>query len=100
MPRLCYTAFVTFEMNIRLKPDTEEWLKAQVAEGRFESIEQAVEILLEEGRLNQEALDRVDLSWAQPYLDEGLADLEAGRVPPAEQVHAEIRAIFVRPKGT
>ena len=87
-------------MNIRLKPDTEEWLKNQVAEGRFESIEQAVEILLEEGRLNQETLDRADLSWAQPYIDEGLADLEAGRVHPAERVHAEIRAMFVRPKGT
>ena len=72
-------------MNIRLKPDTEEWLKNQVAEGRFESIEQAVEILLEE---------------AQPYIDEGLADLDAGRVHPAERVHAEIRAMFVRPKGT
>jgi predicted transcriptional regulator len=87
-------------MNIRLKPDTEEWLKTQVAEGRFESIEQAVEILLVEGRLNQEALDHADLSWAKPYIDEGLADLEAGRVYPAEQVHAEIRAMFVRPKET
>jgi predicted transcriptional regulator len=85
-------------MNIRLKPDTEEWLKAQVAEGRFESIEQAVEILLEEGRLNQEALDAEDLSWAKPYIDEGLADLEAGRVYPAEQVYAEIRAMFARPE--
>jgi predicted transcriptional regulator len=87
-------------MNIRLKPDTEEWLRVQVAEGRFESIEQAVEILLEEGRLNQEALDLADLSWTKPYIDEGLADLEAGRVHPAEQVHAEIRAMFARPKGT
>jgi len=33
-------------MNIRLKPDTEEWLKSQVAEGRFESIEEAVELLI------------------------------------------------------
>lgn len=83
-------------MNIRLKPDTEEWLRTQVAEGRFESVEQAVEIYLEEGRRNQEALDNADLSWAKPYIDEGLADLEAGRVYPAEQVHAEIRAMFAR----
>jgi predicted transcriptional regulator len=55
---------------------------------------------LEEGRLNQEALDHADFSWAKPYIDEGMADLEAGRVYPAEQVHAEIRAMFVRPKGT
>jgi predicted transcriptional regulator len=85
-------------MNIRLKPDTEEWLKAQVAEGRFESVEDAVEAFIEDGRLAQEALDKADLSWAKPYIDEGLADLEAGRVVPAEQVYAEIREMFARPK--
>jgi len=40
-------------MNIRLKPDTEEWLRGQVAEGRFDSVEEAVEVLLGESRLNQ-----------------------------------------------
>ena len=42
----------------------------------------------------------MDLSWARPYLDEGLTDLDAGRVVPAEQVHAEIRAIFKRREGS
>jgi Arc/MetJ-type ribon-helix-helix transcriptional regulator len=87
-------------MNIRLKPDTEEWLKAQVAEGRFETIEDAVEVLLSEERRSQEALDNMDLSWAQPYIDKGLADLEAGRVHPAEEVFAELRARFVRSRGS
>lgn len=87
-------------MNIRLKPDTEEWLKAQVAEGRFESIEDAVEILLDERRRDQQAFDNMDLSWAQPYIDKGLADLEAGRVLPAEQVYAELRKRFIRPPGS
>jgi predicted transcriptional regulator len=83
-------------MNIRLKPATEEWLKSQVAEGRFESLEQAVEVLVDEDRVNQAVLDRSDLSWAQPYIDKGLADLEAGRVIPAEEVFAELRNRFVR----
>ena len=87
-------------MNIRLKPDTEEWLKTQVAEGRFESIEQAVEIYLDESRRNQEALDNADLSWAKPYIEEGLADLQAGRVRPAEEVFAELRKRFVRSGGS
>jgi len=87
-------------MNIRLKPDTEEWLKAQVAEGRFESVEEAVEALVAEDRLEQERLDAMDLSWAKPYIEEGLADIEAGRTIPAEQVHAELRAMFTRPKGS
>ena len=80
-------------MNIRLKPDTEEWLKTQVAEGRFESIEDAVEALVLDDRL-QAKLNDEDLSWAKPYIDEGLADLEAGRVRPAEEVFAELRAKF------
>lgn len=77
-------------MNIRLKPDTEAWLKSQVEEGHYNSIEEAVEVLVAEERLNQEALDKADLSWAKPYIEEALADLEAGRVYPAEQVHAEL----------
>jgi predicted transcriptional regulator len=86
-------------MNIRLKPDTEEWLKAQVAEGRFESIEDAVESLLEDSRLNQELSDKTDLSWAKPYIEEGLAALEAGEVVPAEEVYAELRARYSKPQG-
>ena len=87
-------------MNIRLKPDTEEWLKAQVAEGRFESVEEVLEILVAEERSSQARLDATDLFWAKPYIDEGLADLEAGHVFPAEQVHAEIRALFSRSKSS
>ena len=85
-------------MNIRLKPDTEEWLKAQVAEGRFPSVEDAVEIFVAEGRRAQEQLDATDLTWAKPYIEKGLADLETGRVVPAEQVYPEVRAMFERPK--
>ena len=87
-------------MNIRLKPDTEEWLKSQVAQGRFESVEDAVEALVTEDRLTQAELDATDLSWARPYLEKGLADIEAGRVTPADEVHAELRAMFAPPKGS
>ena len=85
-------------VNIRLKPDTEEWLKAQVAEGRFESIEDAVELLVAEDRVAQARLDAMDLSWAKPYIDEGLAAIEAGDVIPAEEVHAELFALLKPPK--
>lgn len=87
-------------MNIRLKPDTEQWLKEQVELGRFASLEEAVEALVDEDRIAQTELDSADLSWARPYLEKGLADIEAGRIVPAEQVHAEIRAMFARPKGS
>jgi antitoxin ParD1/3/4 len=84
-------------MNIRLKPDTEEWLKAQVAEGRFESVEEAVETLVADDRAQAQWTDD-DLAWAKPYIEEGLAALERGETIPAEDVHAEIRALFAKPQ--
>jgi putative addiction module CopG family antidote len=87
-------------MNIRLKPDTEQWLKSQVEQGRFGSVEEAVEALVREDQMTQEALDRTDLSWAQPYIDKGHADSEAGRVIPAEEVYADLRARFGRTRDS
>ena len=86
-------------MSIRLKPETEEWLKIQVAEGRFSSIEDAVEALVADDRAHAE-LDATDLSWAKPYIEEGLADLAAGRTVPAEHVYTELRAKFSRSPGS
>lgn len=83
-------------MNVRLKPDTEAWLEAQVADGRFGSVAEAIEALVDEERAAQVTLEGADLGWAAPYVAKGLADLDAGRVLPAEQVHGEIRARFQR----
>ena len=81
-------------MNIRLKPDAEAYLKAQVASGRFASIEDAIEALTRDDEVAQAEIDAADLSWAKPYLSKGLADIEAGRTVPAETVHAELRDRF------
>jgi antitoxin ParD1/3/4 len=86
-------------MNIRLKPDTEQWLQSQVDQGRFGSVEEAIEALVLDDQMAQEALDRTDLSWAQPYIDKGIADAEAGRVIPAEEVYADLRARFGRTRN-
>jgi Arc/MetJ-type ribon-helix-helix transcriptional regulator len=86
-------------MNVRLKPHTEEWLKEQVAKGRFASLEDAVEILVREDQAAHADLEEADLAWAQPYIAKGLADVEAGRTVPADEVHAELRARFIRPRG-
>ncbi len=66
-------------MNIRLKPGTEEWLKAQVAEGAFPVDRRRRGGPRERGRAAQEELDAADLSWAKPHIEEGLADVEAER---------------------
>ena len=81
-------------MEIDLKPDTEDWLKAQVARGRFTSLDEAVEALVREDRLAQSEIEGIDLAWAKPFLARGLADVEAGRTIPADQVHADLRARF------
>lgn len=79
-------------MNIRLKPETEEWLKAQVAAGRYPSVEEAVEILLVAARIGQAAVNNPDLAWAKHYLEEGTAAREAGDAIPAEEVQRELLA--------
>ncbi len=71
-------------MDIPLKPANEAYLKAQVASGRFASIGDAM----------QADLDATDLDWTKPYIDKGLADLDAGRVIAAESVHDELRRRF------
>ena len=79
-------------MNIRLKPETEEWLKAQVAAGRYPSVEEAVEILLVAARIGQAPVNKQDLAWAKHYLEEGTAAREAGDAIPAEEVQRELLA--------
>jgi antitoxin ParD1/3/4 len=86
-------------MNIRLKPDIEQWLKSQVERGRFGSLEEAIEALVREDQITQEELEGAELSWAQPYIDKGLADVEAGRTVSAEEVYADLRARFARTRG-
>jgi Arc/MetJ-type ribon-helix-helix transcriptional regulator len=82
-------------VNIRLKPDAEAYLKAQVTSGRFTSIEDAIEALTRDDEVAQAEIDAADISWAKPYLGKGrLSDIEAGQTVPAETVHAELRDRF------
>ena len=79
------------DMQVTLTKEQEQWLKEQVALGRFSSPDEAV----------QEALsllkeDVSDFSWAKPFVDEGLAELDRGKGIPAEQVYAEVRKKVAR----
>ncbi len=73
-------------MTIHLKPDLQVILEAEVASGRFLSIEEALEAAVR--GLAGEAQD--DLSWARPYLAEAEADVAAGRTRTHEKVWARI----------
>lgn len=69
---------------------------ALVADGTYESVQDALEAGLQ--RLkddSDEDLSLLDLSDEdRAAIAEGLADAKAGRVIPAEQVYAELRARF------
>jgi antitoxin ParD1/3/4 len=74
-------------MQIQLTKEHEEWLRSQVAAGRFSSLEEAV----------AEAIDGLkteddDLAWAKPLVEEGLAELDRGQAIPAEEVFARVEA--------
>jgi antitoxin ParD1/3/4 len=65
-------------MNVRVKPETEAWLKAEVEKGHFGSIEEAVEtmVLAHQAAAIDVAVD--DHAWAKPLVDEALAALDRG----------------------
>ena len=73
-------------MNIQLTKEHEDWLRGQVAAGRFASLEEAI----------AEAVDSLksddDLSWAKPLVDEGLSELDRGEAIAAEEVFARVEA--------
>lgn len=66
-------------MAITLTPDQEAWLKAHVAAGDFPSIEEAARQLIDE-RIVERELEKDDLAWAKPLVEEGLAALERGEL--------------------
>jgi Arc/MetJ-type ribon-helix-helix transcriptional regulator len=76
-------------MTITLTSEQQKWLEAEVAAGRFASVEDAVRLAVAE---LMTPIDTSDLSWAKPYIDEAYASLARGEGIPAEQVFAELDA--------
>lgn len=75
-------------MTITLTPEQLRWLEQQVAGGRFESVEDAVQLAVS-GLM---AIDTDDLAWTKPLVDEAHASLARGEGLPAESVKAELDA--------
>lgn len=80
-------------MQVHLTKDDEDWLRAQVAAGRFSSLDEALAEAINSLRAEDE-----ELAWAKPLVDEGLAELDRGQAIPAEEVFARIEA-SLRQKG-
>ncbi len=65
-------------MNLPLPPAQIAWLEAQVAAGRFASLEEA----LASAVAQLQAQDDIDDSWAKPLIDEALEELDRGEGTP------------------
>ena len=61
-------------MTITLTPEQQKWLEAEVAAGRFASVEDAVRLAIDLFM----PVDTTDLSWAKPYLDEARGQVARG----------------------
>jgi antitoxin ParD1/3/4 len=81
-------------MSVAIRPEIVKLLEAQIAAGRFASVEAAIETMALDDAAAEADLDVADLAWARPYIEKGLADIEAGRTRPSADVHAEMRARY------
>ena len=67
-------------MNIKLPPDQATWLEAEVAAGRFSSIDDAVSVAVAELM----SIHNDDLAWAKPYVEQARASVARGDVVSGE----------------
>jgi antitoxin ParD1/3/4 len=73
-------------MTFTLTPEQERRLEAEVAAGRFESVEQAIRMAID----HFVSPDISDLSWAKSYIDVARAQIERGEFVTHEEFKREI----------
>jgi antitoxin ParD1/3/4 len=73
-------------MNLILRADQRKWLEAQVAAGRFATVEAAIAAAM----ADHERLEADDLDWAAPYVEQGRDDAARGDVLTHEEHKARM----------
>lgn len=68
-------------MNITLPPEQAKWLEAEVAAGRFNSIDDAVAAAVAELM----SIQNDDLAWAKLYVEQARASIARGDVISGEE---------------
>jgi antitoxin ParD1/3/4 len=68
-------------MNITLPTEQQKWLEAEVAAGRFDSIDDAVAAAVAELM----SIHGDDLAWVRPYVEEARASVARGDVISGEE---------------
>jgi Arc/MetJ-type ribon-helix-helix transcriptional regulator len=69
-------------MMITLTDEQTTWLAAQVADGRFKTVDEAARAKIDD----QMAAESEDLDWVRPLLDEARAGLERGETVCSEEI--------------
>ena len=82
-------------MTITLTREQENWLKARVATGEFESVEDAVRQYID-GLM---AYDQDDLAWAKSHVDEARDAVARGEFVTLDEHKAHNAALLAALKG-
>ena len=78
-------------MNIRVNPDTEAWLKAEVDAGHFPSIAEAIDALVMAHQAAWHDVSEDDHMWAKPLIEEALASIDRGEGSNLQAVEQRLR---------
>jgi antitoxin ParD1/3/4 len=75
-------------MNVTLPSEQQKWLEAEVAAGRFGSIDDALAAAVAELM----SIDADDLAWAKPYVEQARTAAARGDVIPGEEFFKRLEA--------
>jgi antitoxin ParD1/3/4 len=76
------------EMNIKLPPEQQQWLEAQVAAGHYASVDEALAVAV----ADLMAIHSDDFAWAKPYVDQARVSVASGDVLSGEEYFKRLNA--------
>jgi antitoxin ParD1/3/4 len=75
-------------MNIKLPPEQQKWLEAEVSAGHFASIDEALAVAV----ADLMAIHSDDFAWAKPYVEQARASVARGDVLSGEEYFKRLKA--------
>jgi antitoxin ParD1/3/4 len=75
-------------MSVKLPPEQEKWLEAEVAAGSFSSVDEALAVAV----ADLMAIHKDDLAWAKPYVEQARASVARGDILSGEEYFKRLNA--------
>jgi antitoxin ParD1/3/4 len=75
-------------MNVKLPPEQQKWLEAEVAAGSFSSVDEALAVAV----ADLMAIHKDDLAWAKPYVEQARASVARGDILSGEEYFKRLNA--------